>query len=213
MRVLTARNINAAEAIFISDISERDVHRIVDENLLSDRTPKGKDKRFDALDLILVSFYFDTANELSKPARMTVIDSFIRKFGARFKRPPQANEDWTVAVGADGHIKVDFAKRIEAIQRRMEALDAVNALVSVTDAFDGEPVFKGTRVPVRTIDILLKNGVAPEDIAGHFPSLTKEMIEAAPLWVKVHPAKGRPRSFGELNLCWKIKSSNEYDFV
>lgn len=213
MRVLTARNINAAEAIFISDISERDVHRIVDENLLSDRTPKGKNKRFDGLDLILLSFYFHTANELSKPARMTVIDSFIKKFGARFKRSPQANEDWTVAVGADGHIKVDFAKRIEAIHRRMAALDAVNALVSVTDAFDGEPVFKGTRVPVRTVDVLLKKGVSPKDLTAHFPTLTKEMIEAAPLWVRVHPAKGRPRSFGEINPSWKLKSSTEYDFV
>ena len=43
----------------------------------------------------------------------------------------------------------------------------------------GEPVFKGTRVTLRTVLASLADGDTPEDILGDFPSLTAEDIKAA----------------------------------
>lgn len=43
----------------------------------------------------------------------------------------------------------------------------------------GEPVFKGTRVTLRTVLASLAAGDAPEDILGDFPSLTAEDVKAA----------------------------------
>ena len=44
---------------------------------------------------------------------------------------------------------------------------------------NGEPVFKGTRVTLRTVLASLADGDAPETIIAAFPSLTSEDIQAA----------------------------------
>jgi uncharacterized protein (DUF433 family) len=43
----------------------------------------------------------------------------------------------------------------------------------------GEPVFKGTRVTLRTVLASLADGDTPEDILSDFPSLKAEDIQAA----------------------------------
>ena len=43
----------------------------------------------------------------------------------------------------------------------------------------GEPVFRGTRVTLRTVLASLANGDSAEDILADFPSLTAEDIQAA----------------------------------
>lgn len=43
----------------------------------------------------------------------------------------------------------------------------------------GEPVFKGTRVPLRTVLASLAAGDSEEDILTSFPSLTHEDVRAA----------------------------------
>ena len=43
----------------------------------------------------------------------------------------------------------------------------------------GEPVFKGTRVTLRTVLACLANGDSPEDILADFPSLKAEDIQSA----------------------------------
>ena len=43
----------------------------------------------------------------------------------------------------------------------------------------GEPVFKGTRVTLRTVLASLAAGDSPEDILGDFPSLKVQDIRAA----------------------------------
>ena len=43
----------------------------------------------------------------------------------------------------------------------------------------GEPVFKGTRVTLRTVLASLADGDAAEEILGDFPSLRPEDIQAA----------------------------------
>ena len=43
----------------------------------------------------------------------------------------------------------------------------------------GEPVFKGTRVTLRTVLASLASGDSPEAILADFPSLTPEDIQAA----------------------------------
>jgi uncharacterized protein (DUF433 family) len=43
----------------------------------------------------------------------------------------------------------------------------------------GQPVFRGTRVPLRTILASLAEGDTPEEILADFPTLTAEDIRAA----------------------------------
>lgn len=47
---------------------------------------------------------------------------------------------------------------------------------SVPEILSGEPVIKGTRVPVRTIVLAWRRGVAPEEIPEHYPHITLAQV-------------------------------------
>jgi len=47
---------------------------------------------------------------------------------------------------------------------------------SVPGVLGGEPVIRGTRVPVRTIVLTWRRGVAPEEITEHFPHITLAQV-------------------------------------
>jgi uncharacterized protein (DUF433 family) len=114
--------------------------------------------------------------------------------------------DWSVAI--DHVIFVNVRRFAEAAAKRAAALEKAEGLVTSDDQImGGEPVFAGTRVPVRTVASWVASGEPPEAIRKSFPTLSDEMIEAAPLWARTHPQRGRPKSFRELNPDWKIVSS------
>jgi uncharacterized protein (DUF433 family) len=47
---------------------------------------------------------------------------------------------------------------------------------SVPGILGGEPVIKGTRVPVRTIVLTWRRGVPPEEIPEHYPQITVAQV-------------------------------------
>lgn len=85
--------------------------------------------------------------------------------------------------------------------------ERLDSLVSKEEIFDGEPVFVGTRVPVRTVATFLDDGESVQAVLECFPSLTVQMIAVAQEWTRLHPREGRPRRFGEINPGWTIRIS------
>jgi uncharacterized protein (DUF433 family) len=57
----------------------------------------------------------------------------------------------------------------------------------------GEPVFRGTRVPVHLITTLVEEGSMQTEILKAYPRLTSEMIRLAPVYAQAYPLRGRPR--------------------
>ena len=56
----------------------------------------------------------------------------------------------------------------------------MNDIISVDpDVCNGKPVFRGTRIAVRTIFELLSAGDTMQDVLNHFPSFKRSDIEAA----------------------------------
>ncbi len=67
----------------------------------------------------------------------------------------------------------------------------------------GEPVFKGTRIPVYGIVAMLEAGASAEELLSGYPRLTERMFELARVWVSAHPRRGRPKSLKDLGLTVK----------
>jgi uncharacterized protein (DUF433 family) len=67
----------------------------------------------------------------------------------------------------------------------------------------GEPVFKGTRIPVYGIVAMLEAGASAAELLSGYPKLTARMIELARVWVAAHPRRGRPKSLKDLGLTVK----------
>lgn len=58
-------------------------------------------------------------------------------------------------------------------------MEVQNCIISDPGICGGEPVFLGTRVPLRTVLASLAEGDEPADILRSFPTLTTEHVRAA----------------------------------
>src|SRR5947199_9792694 len=56
----------------------------------------------------------------------------------------------------------------------------------------GTPVFKDTRIPVDLVADMLAQGATAEQILEGYPTLSKEKIAIAPLYMRAFPRRGRP---------------------
>jgi uncharacterized protein (DUF433 family) len=67
-------------------------------------------------------------------------------------------------------------------------------IVSDPDIMGGEPVFRGTRVPVHIIAKLVAQGSTQAELLESYPRVTAEMIRLAPIYAAACPLRGHPRN-------------------
>jgi|SRR5581483_6245647 len=75
---------------------------------------------------------------------------------------------------------------LEKLQRAEEMI------VSDPDIMRGSPIYRGTRIPVQLVADMLSRGATPEEIVEGYPSLDKDKVALAPLYVQAFPRRGRP---------------------
>ncbi len=107
-------------------------------------------------------------------------------------------------VKADDLLIVDVGEARKQVERGVRDLEAAESIV-VKDkgTLGGEPVFKGTRIPVYGIVAMLEAGASAEELLSGYPKLTERMIGLARVWVSAHPRRGRPKSLKDLGLTVK----------
>jgi uncharacterized protein (DUF433 family) len=94
----------------------------------------------------------------------------------------------------DGFVKVDLRKpRRELAASLRQLRRARHLVVSDRDILGGEPVFRGTRIPVHLIASLTARGATEAELREGYPRLTAEMTRLAPLYAAAYPPRGRPR--------------------
>jgi uncharacterized protein (DUF433 family) len=93
-----------------------------------------------------------------------------------------------------GLIKIDLREPRRALAASLRDLRRVRRLVvSDPKILGGEPVFRGTRVPVHLIAELVAQGSKPTELIEGYPRLTADMIRLAPIYAAAYPLRGRPR--------------------
>ena len=93
-----------------------------------------------------------------------------------------------------GLVKIDLSEPRRELAASLRALRRARSLaVSDPEILDGEPVFRGTRVPVHLIATLVEQGSTEAAILKAYPRLTPEMIRLAPAYAQAYPLRGRPR--------------------
>jgi uncharacterized protein (DUF433 family) len=91
-------------------------------------------------------------------------------------------------------VKIDLREPRRELAASLRALRRARSLaVSDPEILGGEPVFRGTRVPVRVIATLVEQGSTEVAILKAYPRLTSEMIRLAPAYAQAYPLRGRPR--------------------
>lgn len=186
------REYTPTEAAAVSEIGIKSVHNAIDKRIIGRPSSSQRSRAITDDDLLRLKLWFGVGSILSAERR--------KRLFAAIDENPEAD-----TVRADDYLIVDVARAREHLAARGEALREADKIIhSVKGLVGGEPVFKGTRVPVRTIAAMRLQGAATDEIVEGYPALTARMVDLAEIWVAAHPARGRPRKLSEQGL--KVKS-------
>lgn len=93
-----------------------------------------------------------------------------------------------------GSLKVNIDESRREVRERVKELRRAERLVVINpEIMGGNPVFRGTRVPVHLVAEKLRLGETVERLAEDYPRVSEEMIRLAPIYAEAHPLRGRPR--------------------
>lgn len=175
-----------AEAAVLTRLSLKAVNNAIDKNMVSTvvRSGASDSGRFlDQRGLLALVLEYRLANRFFPELRRRLFDALATS-------PRKA-----VLSLDEGLVKVDLQEPRRDLAASLRELRRARSL-AVTDPeiLGGDPVFRGTRVPVHLIAALLEQGSTEADILKAYPRLTAEMVRLAPLYAHAYPARGRPRS-------------------
>jgi uncharacterized protein (DUF433 family) len=172
------------QAAFVAGRDTRSIDRAVDRRLV--RARRAGNRRV----LGLPEAFF-----LSLPDEVTSLLSAEAKAAlyARIREVLEQPRDLKlVSQPAIGCLKLDLREAVSAFRDRLGALAAAEKIV-VEDPLvrSGEPVVRGTRIPVYMLHALAEQGASEDELLEDYPALDKARLEAALLYARTHPRRGR----------------------
>lgn len=195
MTPITDRLFTAGEAGAINGVNAKAVHNIIDKQLIDlegrrrtevvAKPAKGGSrlarKQLTGEDLVRIAVWYTAGRDLAPEARRSLVKAM--------DATPKAK-----LLPASEYLTFDVQAVRRRVVNRIKALVDADALIhSDRDTLGGEPVFRGTRIPVHGVADMLRAGAEAEDLLSGYPKLTARMLEVAPLWSAAHPRRGRPR--------------------
>lgn len=199
-----------AEAAYIADLNDRQMSRLVDENLVPANLlgQQGSSRLFARLVAAFARFYFDTEQTLVASARRGIVEELV----GRVQSVPDQQDvlglrimsteiNWTVARKS---VEIDVLPYVVEAFTRARQVDEAEALVSEDDdIMGGMPCFTNTRVPVEIVLGSLSEGVSLSELRESYAFLTDAHVAAARVYSSVHPRRGRPRRACEASVASK----------
>ncbi len=113
-----------------------------------------------------------------------------REIAESIQRSPKTD---LMAIGEGTVLFVEFKSARRKVEGQLKQLAHIKEMViSDPEIMRGTPVFKGTRIPVDLVADMLAQGATAEEILEGYPTLSKEKIAMAPLYMRAFPRRGRP---------------------
>lgn len=181
----TARHYTPAEAAALSGLAVKAVHNAIDKRIVETAarpSPKRARRSLSVEDVLRLKLWYEVGPILSHERRQRLF--------AEIERHPAAKR-----VKADALVIVDVEEARKQIAERVRALEAAETVVVKSRAIlGGEPVFKGTRIPVRLVAAMLEDGASEAEILDGYPKLEPRHLALARIWTTAHPRRGRPKT-------------------
>jgi uncharacterized protein (DUF433 family) len=93
-----------------------------------------------------------------------------------------------------GFLKIDLREPRRELATSLRELRRARELVVINPEIKGgDPVFRGTRIPVHLIADMQAQGDTEADLLTSYPRLTPEMVRLASVYAAAYPLRGRPR--------------------
>lgn len=196
--VAPARLYTPAEAAALSEVGVKTVNNAIDKRIIDPaRAPTGgtgrlKPRTLNGEDLLRLKLWSKIGGVLSHDRRQTLFDAL--------RDQPDARK-----IKADDLLIIDVGEARKQIAARIRILESAEAMVERKKSVMGnEPVFRGTRIPVRVVAAMLAEGASEDEVLEGYPRLDRRQLELARIWAIAHPSRGRPRSAKNDGLTLKL---------
>jgi uncharacterized protein (DUF433 family) len=184
----TARRYTPAEAAALSGLAVKAVHNAIDKRIVEIEarpSPKRARRSLSLHDVLRLKLWYEVGPILSQERRQRLF--------AEIEQHPTAKR-----VKADALVIVDVEEARKQIAERARTLETAEATVMMSRAImGGEPVFNGTRIPVRLIAAMLDQGASEPEILQGYPKLELRHLALARIWTAAHPRRGRPKTLAD----------------
>jgi uncharacterized protein (DUF433 family) len=182
------------EAAVLADISEKSIrHELAREIATPARRPAGASvrRRLDDHDILYLTLLAALPVSLAVADRRDLYAMIVCRLPARGRW--RRKGDRLTLLGTVP-VEIDASELRRRLAARLRLYRRGRArLVARPDLVGGEPVFEGTRVPVRHIGLLARKGVPIAEILEDYPALDENDIAFARLFTELRPDPGRPR--------------------
>lgn len=195
---------SAAEIAFIAGLTDREINRLVDEDVL--RAPlvhRTDGRRFAPLTAPFATFWFSASDNLTRAARINVIETLTRRlldrpdFDVILTLGAHALHDFDWRVQLDA-LTVELTHYVETASRRAGRVsEAGQHITEDPQILGGTPCFARTRVPVANVLAASQQGMPFDELQAAWPFLTPQLLEDADVYMRAHPRPGRPRRLDE----------------
>jgi uncharacterized protein (DUF433 family) len=174
-----------AQAAAITGLPLAAVHKAIDSRLIRPRSARsgGSVRRLLTKEqLIYLQLEAEGLRLLPVGTRREIAESI--------QGSPRAD---LMAIGNGTVLFVEFKTARRKVEGQLKQLAHIERMVvSDPEIMRGTPVFKGTRIPVDLVADMIAQGATAEEILEGYPTLSKERIAIAPLYVRAFPRRGRP---------------------
>lgn len=172
------------EAAFVTGLSKQAVNQAIDRGeVRTRRLPRATARSARGLggaELV----YLRVQKPLSAQARRTVYRMLFRL----------DLEEIPSVIEVENSVKLDIREPLAELRARIQELARIKREVEADPTIrGGEPVFRGTRVPVYMIADFLERGISRTEILEDYPSLNEESLQLAERYAVLYPRRGRPK--------------------
>jgi len=182
MRTHEASLFTAAEAAVLTHLPLKAVNNAIDKKAVATVAGGRAARLLDLHGLMSLTLERRLADRFAPELRRAVLDAVAS--GSRNRVSLEG-----------GFLTIDLREPRRELAASLRKLRRVRALViSDPDTLGGDPVFRGTRVPVHLIAALLEQGSTEGELLEGYPRLTAEMVQLAPIYAAAYPLRGRPRT-------------------
>jgi uncharacterized protein (DUF433 family) len=169
------------EAAVLTGLTLKAVNNAIDKKTISAVPGEEGGRLLDARALVSLTLERRLADRVAPELRRQVFEAL-------------AGSPRSVVSLEGGLVKIDLREpRRELATSLRELRRARRLVVSDPEILGGDPVFRGTRVPVHMIAELVAQGSKPDELIDSYPRISAEMIRVAPVYAAAYPLRGRPR--------------------
>lgn len=192
--------VTPVEAAWLTELSPKTINATIDRGELGDvarkRSPTRRARRLGPADVVYLVLRKELSEVLSARAKRELYERLVeislrRSFD--FQSAGQSRPEFDIEL-AGGVVRIECKTALRRLSKRWVALrKAADVVVSDPEIRGGEPVIRGTRIPVYLIADLLDQGADLRELLEDYPSLNAGKIRSALAYAQTHPRRGRPR--------------------